>query len=155
MVTRYRYGEPNPVVAAVDEATVVEISDAVYLSSGEVLPASTAALWDTDTATTQEALHDAFLGIAAQRSRDSDEADLRINTSGRYEFDCDAATFELGDLVGLAKATGDNLESQKVVAVATENLAIGRIAKQYSSNTTRVLVEVMSTLMTGGAQAPA
>ena len=162
MNAEYRFGETNPVVSDCDLATVVDEADLVYLDTDDCKPAGydanadgTGDLWDTDLATTQEAFHDAFLGVAAQRSRDVDDKPLLVATRGVYEFDCAAATFELGALVGPAKTAGNNLESQKVVAVATENLAVGRVAKRYGSNTTRVLVEITSTVMHGGPQAMA
>jgi len=157
---RNHYGETNPVVAAVDSTTELEIGDLVYQDTDDAKPAGydanddgTGDLWDTNIATTQEAFHDVFLGVCMQKSRSGDTNDVRVATSGYFEFDCAAATFELGDLVGPAKTGGNNLENGKVVAVATENLAIGRVAKRYGSNTTKVRVKVMSTVLDGGAQA--
>lgn len=152
---RQHYGETNPVVAAVDSGTEIEIGDMVFLDTDDAKPASTSALWDTDLETTQEAFHDEFLGVACQRSRSGDTTGVRVATSGVFEFDCAAATFELGALVGPAKASGNTLENGKVVAVDTANLAIGRVAKRYGSNTTKVLVRIESTVMQGGPQAMA
>lgn len=149
---RYKYGDANPVVSpAVVTDTVIQPGDLVT----DTPAAAADVTWDTDLATTQEAFHDAFLGVSGQRSRDGDTDPIRVNTTGVFEFDCAAATFDLGDLVGPAKATGNALESQKVVAVASANLAIGRVAKAYGSNTTKVLVRVESTVMTGGPRAMA
>lgn len=148
----WRHGDAQPVVSkAVASATVIEIGDLVNATPA---PASDTA-WNLNLATTQEDFHDVFLGVAAQRSRDGDTDPVRVNTKAVHEFDCDAATFNLGDLVGVAQGTGNVLEKQKVVAVATENLAIGRVAKQYDSNTTKVLVEITSTKLHGGPQAMA
>ena len=153
---RWRYGDTKPVVSkAVPTDTVIEIGDLTAVDgSSNPIPAADIA-WDTDLATTQEAFHDAFLGVSAQRSRDGDIDPVRCNTSGVHEFDCAAATFELGDLVGPAKAAGNALLSQTVVAVAGANLAVGRVAKRYASNTTTVLVEIVGTVQHGGPQAPA
>lgn len=149
---RYKYGDTNPVQApAVATDAVIQPGDLVT----DTPEAAADVEWDTDLATTQEAFHDAFLGVSGQRSRDGDTDVIRVNTTGVFEFDCAAATFSLGDLVGPAKATGNALESQKVVAVASANLAIGRVAKNYGSNTTKVLVRVESTIMTGGPRAMA
>ena len=148
----WRHGDPNPVVSkAVATAKVIEIGDLVTNT-----PAAAAGVtWNTNLATTQEDFHDAFLGVSAQRSRDGDTDPVRVNTTGVHEFDCDAATFNIGDLVGPAKASGNALENQKVVSVSTANLAIGRVAKQYDSNTTKVLVDVKATIPNGGPQAAA
>lgn len=152
---RWRHGEQNPVMTkAIDTATVIEIGDLVQASSGTVIPADDHT-WNTDTATTQEEFHDLFLGVAQQRSRSGDTAPIRVATSGVFEFTCAAATFEIGALVGPAKASGNALEPQKVVAVATPNLAIGRVAKRYGSNTTTVLVEIDSVVQRGGPRAAA
>lgn len=157
MADRYQpwqYGEPNPVVTkAVPTANVIETGDLVGLATGDPYAAS-GTTWDTNLATTQEAFHDTFLGVASQRSRDGDVDPIAVNTTGVHEFDCASATFELGDLVGPAKQSGDALESKKVVAVATPNLAIGRVAKRGTS-VTKVLVAVEGVLTTGGPRAMA
>jgi len=149
------YGEPNPVVSKeVATATVIEVGDLVSAAAG-VIENAADLTWNTNLATTQEDFHDIFLGVACERSRNGDVSALKVNTSGVHEFDCAAATFEIGDLVGPADSGSSTLMSQKVVAVATANLAIGRVAKRYGSNTTKVLVEIFSTVMHGGAQAMA
>lgn len=148
----YQYGTCEPVISkAVPTATVVEIGD--LISDAPESAADTA--WDTDLATTQEAFHDVFLGASGQQSRAGDIVAVRANTRGVHKFDCASAAFDLGDLVGPAKASGNALENQKVVAVGAENLAVGRVVKQYDSATTTVLVELISTVIHGGPQAAA
>ena len=154
METRYISGIVNPIMSDVDSATVIAIGDLVILDTDDAKPASAIA-WDTNIATTQEAMHDKFLGIADSRSQSGETEQVRVNTSGVFEFDCASATFELGALVGVAKASGDGIESQKVVAVATANLAIGRVAQRYGTATTRVRVAIDSVVMTGGPRAMA
>lgn len=153
---RWRYGDTNPVVSkAVASATVIEIGDIVeQAADGTITPAS-AHTWNTDLATTQGELQDTFLGVAMQRSRNGDTDSIRVATSGVFEFDCAAATFELGKVVSAAKQSGNALENQKIAGVASEGLAVGRIAKRYGSNTTTALVEIVSTVMRGGPQAKA
>jgi hypothetical protein len=152
---RWRHGDTKPrVTKAIATATVVEIGDLVEASSGTVQSAADHT-WNSNIAVTQEEFHDIFLGVAMQRSRSGDTDPIRVATAGVFEFTCAAATFEIGDLVGPAKATGNAMENQKVVAVATANLAIGRVAKRYAANTTTVLVEVESTVQRGGPQAAA
>ena len=116
---RWRYGDTNPVVVPVDSATVIEIGDLVFLETDDARPAGqdtnadgTGDLWNTNLATTQEAFHDKFLGIAMQRSRSGDVDPIRVATTGVFEFDAATAAYELGTLVSPDKATGNNLLNQ-------------------------------------------
>lgn len=149
---RWRYGDTNPVIAAVDSAQTVDIGDLVYQETNDARPADQKTY--SSLAQTQEDFVDKFLGVAAQRSRSGDTDPIRVDTTGVFEFICAAATFELGDLVGPDdNAGGTALECQKVIAVTQASRAVGRVAKRYSSNTTLVLVEIVSTIMKGGPQA--
>ena len=114
---RWRYGDTNPVVTKpVAAGVAIEIGDLVAQdSSGNVTPASSAT-WTTDLATTQGAFHAAFLGVAMQRSLGSDNGTIRVATTGVFEMDCAAATFNVGDLVAPAQGTGNVLASQSVAA---------------------------------------
>ena len=152
---RWRYGDTNPVLMAVDSATVIEIGDLVYLDTDDAKPASSQSDQGSEVLN-QEAFHDTFLGVAMQQSRDGDTDDIRIATTGVFEFVCPSGTFELGDLVGVDEASGgSSLEDQQVDAVASENLAIGRCAKRVPSASTSVLVDIVSTVLRGGPQAMA
>ena len=64
------------------------------------------------------------------------------------EFDCTAATFAKGAYVGPDKATGNALLNQQVVAVATPALAIGKVWQDYTANTAKVMVEILSRYLT-------
>jgi hypothetical protein len=151
-VMRWRYGDTNPVTAPVDSATVIEIGDLVYLEVDDARPASSQADLGTE-AQNQEGFHDKFLGVAMQASRNGDTAPIRVATSGVFEFITASATYELGNLVGLVGAT--TLADQDVKLVATENLAVGRVAKRLNPAGTSVLVEIVSTVLRGGPQAMA
>jgi len=147
---RWRYGDTNPVVAAVDSATVVEIGDLVFQETDDARPAADQTDQGTEAAN-QEAFAAKFLGVAMQRSRAGDTAPVRVATTGVFEFDCPSGTFELGDLAGADEnAAGDALLSQQVDAVAASHYAIGRVARRESVASTRVLVDIRSTVMTGG-----
>lgn len=152
---RWRYGETNPVVLAVDSATVIEIGDLIYLSSGEAKPAGDQADQSSEAAN-QEAFHDAFAGVALQQSRAGDSTPIRVATTGVFEFVCVSDTFEVGELIGVDEAaSGTALESQVVASVSTANLAIGRCAKRVPAADTRVLVDIVSTILYGGPQTAA
>ena len=152
-VNRHKLWNSDPVVAAVDSATVIEIGDLVFLDTDDAKPASSVAA-ASSLALTQEAFHDKFLGVAAQQSRAGDTDDIRVDSSGVHEFPCDSANFEIGDLIGPAAGSGFAIVDQKVVAVATANLAIGRCA-QRGTALTKVFVKIESVVMAGGVQAMA
>jgi hypothetical protein len=141
---RWRYGDTNPVVAAVDSATVIEIGDLVYQDVDDAKPASSQADQGSETAN-QELFADKFLGVAMQRSRAGDTAPIRVATTGVFEFDCPSGAFELGDLIGVR-----GLLPQEVTKVAASNYAIARIAKRCATPATTVLIDIRSTVMTGG-----
>ena len=149
---RWRYGDTNPVVAAVDSATVIEIGDLLWLDTDDAKPASDQADGGSEEAN-QGTFADKFLGVAMQRSGDGDTDPVRVATTGVFEFDCPSGTFELGDLIGVDEnAAGDALLNQQVAAVAGSQYAIGRVAKREASATSSVLVEIRSTVMTGGVE---
>ncbi|MFH1924367.1 MAG: hypothetical protein ABIP48_31330 [Planctomycetota bacterium] len=149
---RWRYGDTNPVVAAVDSATVIEIGDLVYQDVDDAKPASSQADQGSETAN-QELCADNFLGVAMQRSRSGDTDPIRVATTGVFDFDCPSGTFELGDLVGADENSGgDGLLDQQVAAVAASQYAVGRVAKRVATAATSVLVDVRSTVMTGGVE---
>jgi len=149
---RWRYGDTNPVVAAVDSGTVIEIGDLVYQDTDDAKPASSQADQESETAN-QELFADNFLGVAMQRSRSGDTDPIRVATTGVFEFDAPSGTFELGDLMGADEnAAGDGLLDQQVASVSASKYAIGRVAKRVPTAATSVLVDVRSTVMTGGVE---
>lgn len=146
---RWRYGDTCPVVPAVNSATVIEVGDLLWQDTDDAKPASDFT-WGAGINATQDSFADDFLGVAMQRSRAADTDPIRVACKGVFEFTCASATFELGDLIGPAKASGDALEDQKVVAVTDPARAIGRVAKRVSAAATTVLVEITSNVMFGG-----
>ncbi|MAT73057.1 MAG: hypothetical protein CMJ58_26535 [Planctomycetaceae bacterium] len=152
---RWRYGDTNPVTLPVATDEAIDIGDLVYVASGAAVPAS--GLADTTTKEgNQEAFHDAFVGVAMQCSPEGSTDPIRIATSGVFEFDSVSATYAVGALIGVDEnGSGTQLEPQVVAEVATANLAIGRCAKAVDAAATRVLVDVVSTVLKGGPQAAA
>lgn len=147
---RWRYGDTNPVVAAVDSDTIIEIGDLLMQDTDNAKPASMLIDRNTETAN-QEAFAAIFLGVAMQRSRTGDTAPIRVATTGVFELDCPSGTFELGDMVGADENTAGNaLLNQTVAKVALSKYAIGRITKRQATAGTNVLVDIRSTVMTGG-----
>ena len=159
---RWRYHERHPVVAAVDSATVIEISDLLWQDTDDAKPASmllkeldlgTDRLGsgaDVSTAELQEKFADKFLGVAMQRSRNGDTVLIRVATTGVFEFECSLRRWELGVLVGIPPNDTGRLQDQAVVEVTNKHFAIGRVAKREAHAVSGVLVAVCSTVMTGG-----
>jgi len=152
---RWRYGETNPIMIPVEIDIVIEIGDLVYLDSGTAKPASE----QTDQgalAANQETFHDQFLGVAMQASPTASTEPIRIATTGVFEFDCALATHEIGDLLGSTEnGTGTEVISQELIGVATPNLAIGRCTKRVNPAATKVLIDIVSTILRGGPQSAA
>jgi len=142
--TRWRYGDTNPVVASVNPDTVIEIGDLVFQSVDNARPAC--ELSD------QELFVEYFLGVAMQRSRKGDVDPIRVATTGVFEFECVPSTFELGILVGNADVEAGRPQNQQVRAVSDPRHAIGRVAKRQGMSGSTLLVDVRSTVMTGGVK---
>ena len=153
---RWRYGETNPVVLPVASATVIEIGDLVYLDT-TAKPAA-ALTYGASLAATQEAFHDKFAGVAMQQSRAGDTQDIRVATSGVFEFGCASATFEVGARIGADDNAGATaLLNQQVIAVNVANpeLSVGYCAKRVNPAGTSVLVDIIGTVTHAGPQAVA
>jgi hypothetical protein len=152
---RWRYGETNPIMMPTSAGFEVEIGDLVYLDSGVAKSASSQADQGT-LAANQEEFHDQFLGVAMQASPSASTDPIRVATTGVFEFDCASATFEMGDLLGAnEEGTGTALEDQDLIGVATPNLSVGRCTKRVNPAGTKVLADVVSTILRGGPQAAA
>ena len=147
---RWRYGDTNPVIAAVDSGSVIEIGDLLFLDTDDAKPASSQADQETEAAN-QTLFAGKFLGVAMQRSRAGDTDPIRVATTGVFEFECPSTAFELGNYVGAHENTaGNQLVNQQVAKVATANLAVGRVARREPTANTAVLIDIRSTVMTGG-----
>jgi hypothetical protein len=149
---RWRYGDTNPVVAAVDSATVIEIGDLVMQDTDDAKPASMLAN-QGNKAANQAAFVNVFLGVAMQRSRSGETAPIRVATTGVFEFDCSSGTFELGDMIGAdGNVANTGLLNQQAAKVTTSAGAVGRVAKRQAAAGSTVLVGILSTVMTGGVK---
>jgi hypothetical protein len=150
---RWRYGETSPVMLPVDSATVIEIGDLLYLDVDDAKPASSQADQGTE-GTNQQLFHDNFAGVAMQASRSGDTQPIRVATTGVFEFDCLSTTLEVGDLMGADEnGAGTALLNQTVAKVTNANSAVGRCAKRLNPAGTRVLVDIVSSVVKGGTQA--
>lgn len=149
---RWRYGDTDPVMCAVDSAQVIEIGDLLYLETNDVRPASQQADQGNEAAN-QTLFADKFMGVAMQRSRNGDTDPIRVATKGVFEFVCPSATYEVGDRVGVDEAaSGTALLDQTVAAVASAEYAIGRVHRRQPVARTSILVQIVSTIKHGGVQ---
>lgn len=149
---RWRYGDTNPVVLPVDSATVIEIGDLVYLDVDDAKPAASQSDQGTETAN-QQLFHDVFAGVAMQASPNGSTQPIRVATTGVFEFDLLSTTLEVGDLLAPDEHTnGTSLLNQTVAKVSSANAAVGRCAKRLNPAGTRVLVDIVSSVMRGGTQ---
>ena len=80
---RWRYGDTNPVVAAVDAATAIEIGDLVFQDTDDAKPASLQSDQGSEPLN-QELFAGRFLGVAMQRSREGDTNPIRGRHDGRF-----------------------------------------------------------------------
>lgn len=139
---QYIYGDAAPVQAPILSAQVADVGDMIGLSSGNAVRAADQA-WNTSEAQTRQDFVALFLGFSAQKKRSTDTkpygnslAVLRVDTNGFFEADLDTATtLVVGDLVGPAKDTGNNLLSQTVKKVTAENEAVGTVVEAGTSLT--------------------
>jgi hypothetical protein len=150
----HRRGEVAPVFGTPASATVIEIGDLLFQDPVTYAPRPASNMVDQGSAAlNKDSFQMFFWGVAAQASRAGDTSPIRIHTSGEHEFDCAAATFQVGGMVSVYELTTNVLGDQCVIVTLLESSAIGVVAKQYSSNTTRVLVRIRSTIMRNALQA--
>jgi hypothetical protein len=150
---RWRYGDTSPVIMPVESATVIEIGDLVFLDTDDAKPASAQSDQGSELGN-QQTFHDVFAGVAMQASPAGSTQSIRVATAGVFEFDCLSTTVEVGELLSSDEnAGGTALLNQTVTKVASAGAAIGRCAKRVNPAGTRVLVDIVSTVLKGGPQA--
>lgn len=143
-----------PVVAAAN--TAISVGDMLWYDAGNnsCLPASSLA-WNNTLAQTQQDFANVYLGVSldARLATQTTTGKIMVATRGTYKPDCAAlgAAVDLGTPYGPAKASGNALENQKVVDVANNSLAIGRLAKAGVAGDTSVEIAHVSKTVFGGA----
>lgn len=142
-------------------AAEIKAGDLLVLTSSKAIRVSSLA--DSGTlAQNQEAAHDVFLGSALSGKLAGETRDILVQPNGVHRYPCVAlgAALDVGTLIGIAgSGTGlaVGMEDQKVVSVATANLAIGKLVEPAAIGATELIFEMSSALGTpqGGTQAPA
>ncbi len=140
----HRFAPTNEVISGVIQSGVTISKGDIVLqnSSGYPYPAASET-WDTDLATTQANAKAKFLGIALENGIATQR--IRVATDGEFSFPITTGTPNVGGIVGIAKAAGNNLVSTTVATVATAStMAIGRVTGQVG---TSVIVRFFSAIM--------
>ncbi|RMF20644.1 MAG: hypothetical protein D6760_11115 [Deltaproteobacteria bacterium] len=109
--------------------------------------------WDTDETTTRRNAMSRFVGIsqsAFDGSQIATPADIAVPSYCLATMTITSATPKIGDLVGFEKASGNNLEDQKLQVVTDIADAIGYVVKRYTSATTKADVVLISNFDTEG-----
>jgi hypothetical protein len=139
----------------VDSATAILVGDFVRLDTDDIKVLSTMS--DAGTkAQNQEAAHDVFVGVALEASPAGTANNIMIATEGEYlGIDAASATYEQGAFVG-PQGTGSagavGVADQAVEAVATANLAVGRVIRR-GTTVTELDIDFTGVITTGGQQA--
>lgn len=149
MSSRILFFDQQIMNVPVADATAIAKGDNLVLVSGAAIPMASYT-WNTDLATTQAEVALIYLGVADSEKVALDgQLTIRVATRPVVLFDCASASFAVLARVGPAKQSGNLLENQKVVSVATASLQIGRVFEKTTSLTT-VKVQCKSVLY--GAQ---
>ena len=162
-VTKFVEVDKDFVYAAVDAETVIEIGDLVWQDVDNAKPASMIPRPVREYVNAsfaelmQEHFADKFLGVAMQWSRPGDTNPIRVATTGVFKFNVQGGEcFELGEFIGPSHCNKDGLinrlQNQRVTKVAHSKYAVGRVAKRVATAATDVLVDIRSTVMTGGVR---
>jgi hypothetical protein len=166
---RYRGGATSPIAVLCDSNYPIEIGDLLFQDpvSKKAKPASAMANQGSETLN-QDTFQQFFLGVALQKNGlQSGEvvppnsmlnrlpaSVIEVATTGDFEFDCAAATWNPGDLVGASNNSGGTaLNNQKVKAAGSASLAIGRAvpaANAIGAARTSVIVRIKSTILDAG-----
>lgn len=145
-VARHRYGPQFVVHVAVDSATAIQAGDAVYLDTDDAKPAGSLT-WGADLAATQASFTNAFLGIAlADHPANSGAVanfPVDISPLSVYELACSAQTHEVGDTLGMKKATGNALLAAAVEKAAAASSCF-RCVRRNAATSDKVYVRMQS-----------
>lgn len=141
-------------------ASLIKAGDFLVMVSSKASPVS--ELGDSGTlAQNQEAAHDVFLGVSLDQKLANDTRDVLIATAGEAKYPCNTGNVgNVGAFVGIEGSGAGlavGLEKQKVVLVATANLAIGKLSRAVATGDTVMYFELAAAVPqpAGGTQAAA
>jgi hypothetical protein len=152
---KYISGYQDPRPYPVDSTSDFQVGDLVFCDAADGFAVKPAAdfTWNSTLATTQTNFALRFAGVVmgtytgtaftgAPNELGLQTGEVMVAQAGVYEMDCAAAQFFPGTLVGPAKQSGNNIESQKVVQTSTEVTSIGRVYQKTGASATRVKFQI-------------
>ncbi len=134
------------VYCAVDTGTVIAVGDLLYLDTDDVKPAASFT-WTSNIATTQANFANVFLGVALASHAGGSGAvtnfPVDMSPLTIYKYACTSEAHEIGDTLGLAKDSGNNMVNQSFVKAAASS-SVARCHKRDASAATSVQVTLQS-----------
>lgn len=135
------------VLCSVLNTTVIAVGDTVFLDTGGDVKSATVFTWDTNIGTTQPEFKVKFLGVALAAHANGGGAiatfPVDISPDVVWQFPCTSEAHEIGDTLGLAKASGNALLPQQLVKAIAAN-SIARCVSRDASAATTVSVRLQS-----------
>lgn len=123
-------------------STAVSAGDLMWIDTSGGVANKASNRTDTgSTAGNQADFTPLFLGVSADQRLSTEtttgnDATRVIVSEGVFDCDCASATFEIGDLVGIARDSGNSINyNSQVVKVADRSLAIGQVLVRGTSIT--------------------
>lgn len=145
-VFRWRYGHTSLVQLLVASDMDAELGDLVCGVSGYGWPISLTTKKGTDAAEARRAVRSTFAGVVMTSSPLGVQTQLRVATTGVFEFETDEKALAIGDLLGPAVVDGVP-QSQRVVKVTDPEESIGRCAKTPLPLAGTVYVDLQNSVM--------
>ncbi len=168
---RYVSGDCRPIAVKCDPSYPIEIGDLLFLEPSNNLARPASAMVNQGSQSYNQAeFHNFFLGVALQRNGLQPNEVVPLNstldhspantiecaTAGRFLYPCAATAWNPGGLVGAVNNSGNTaLLNQSVTTAADVAHSIGRAAPaadEIGVSLTQVIVQIESTIMSGGAQ---
>lgn len=155
-----RFGAIDPRTYSTDADSVFAKGAMLYLdttTTPDVVRPASEFTWDTDTATTQAAFANLFVGIALEPKAAGESKKISVDVSGDsvYEFDVASGVFETAQTFGPAKQASANLLEDNKVASAVAASSVARLHEQQPVASTRVCVQFASSQRLGSGNSNA
>lgn len=147
----HAYSEMDTWLGPISETTVIEAGDLLYYDTGTPRVIKRASMQPNQSSKSgnQSLFAGKFLGVAMQDSPLGVAGEILIATRGVFDFACNAATFDIGDFIGLEEIPGRmGIENQKVSTAVVAG-AFGKVIKVEPVETETVRVYIKSRILFG------